>query len=599
MNKKFKVLIALLVLTAALLTACGGNKTADTGAAPEGTILIANNPSEPGTLDPALSQGTHESYLLNHLFTGLLRYDKEGKLAPGMAKDMPVVSEDGLTYTFTLKDDVKWSNGDPVTANDFAFAWLRALDPQTASLYAFQLYYIKGGEAFNTVEKPGVYYVKDDEGKDTTEVDHEVVITDADKEGLDLEGKSDEEIAEAVYQKWLSEKRDAVGIKVIDEKTIEVTLEKPTPYFAELTAFYTLYPVNEKVVTENPDWAKEASTFVSNGAFKLANWEHNAKVEVVKNDNWFDAENVKLAGITWEILEDSNTAYQNFDTGKYGILVDPPTEVIAQKLADNDPTVIIGKQVGTYYYNLNNGQNPEGNNPFVNPKIRQAFSMALDRKSIVENITKGGQIPAEGFVPFGLIDENGKEWRDINGNLIKEDPVEAKRLLEEGMAESGITMEDLNSQVLLYNTSESHKKIAQAVQQMWNENLGVTVGLENADFNVKLAREKAHDYDISRAGWVGDYYDPMTMMDILVTGGSQNDSQYSNPEYDRLITEAKESPDQAVRMENMRQAEKIMMQDMPVIPVYFYTQPYFVQANVKGIYKPLLQYPVMTYAEVE
>lgn len=596
MNKRFKGLVALLILTAVFLTACGGNKSANT--AVEGTVLVVNNGSEPGTLDPALSQGTHESYLLNHLFTGLLRYDKEGNLAPGMAKDMPTVSEDGLTYTFTLKDDVKWSNGEPVTAKDFEFSWLRVLDPETASLYAFQLYYVKGGEAYNTVERPGVYYVKDADGNDTKEVDHEVVITDADKEGLDLKGKSEDEIADAVYAKWLEAKRAEVGVKAIDDKTLEVTLEKPTPYFTDLTAFYTLYPVNQKVVEENPDWAKDASTFVSNGAFKLINWEHNSKVETAKNENWFDASEVKLGGITWEILEDNNTAYQNFDTKKYGVLTDPPTEVLAQKISENDPVVVIGKQVGTYYYTLNMLPK-DGKNPFANLKIRQAFSMALDRKSIVENITKGGQIPAEGMVPFGLIDENNKEWRDLNGNLIKEDVAEAKKLLEEGMQESGITIEDINKQVLLYNTSESHKKIAQAVQQMWNQNLGVTVGLENADFNVKLSRENAHDFDLSRGGWVGDYYDPMTMLDLFVTGGEQNYPSYSNPEFDALIKEAKNTGDQAVRMENMRKAEKILMEDMPIIPVYFYTQPYFVQENVKGVYKPLLQYPILTYAEVE
>lgn len=598
MNKRFKGLVALLILTAVFLTACGGNKTASTDGA-EGQILIVNNTSEPGSLDPALAQGTHESYLLNHLFTGLLRYDKDGNLAPGMAKEMPTVSEDGLTYTFKLKDDVKWSNGDPVTAKDFEFAWLRALDPNTASLYAFQLYYLKGGEAYNTVERPGVYYVKDAYGNDTNEVDHEVVISDADKAGLDLNGKNEDEIADAVYEKWLEAKRAEVGVKAIDDTTLEVTLEKPTPYFTDLTAFYTLYPVNQKVVEENPDWAKDASTFVSNGAFKLINWEHNSKVETTKDENWFDASEVKLGGITWEILEDSNTAYQNFDAGKYGILTDVPTEVLAQKIADKSPVVTIGKQIGTYYYSLNMTKSEDGKNPFENAKIRKAFSMALDRKSIVENITKGGQIAAEGMVPFGLIDENNKEWRDINGNLIKEDAAEAKKLLEEGMQESGITIEDINKQVLLYNTSESHKKIAQAVQQMWNQNLGVTVGLENADFNVKLARENAHDFDLSRGGWVGDYYDPMTMLDLFVTGGEQNYSNYSNPEFDALIKEAKNSADQTVRMENMRKAEKILMEDMPIVPVYFYTQPYLVQENIKGVYKPLLQYPILTYAEFQ
>lgn len=600
MKKNFKALMALLVLTAVFLTACGGEKTANTGGASSegeaGQILVVNNASEPGSLDPALAQGTHESYILNHLFTGLLRYDKDGNLAPGMAADMPVVSEDGMTYTFTLKDGVKWSDGEPVTAKDFEYAWLRALNPETASLYAYQLYYVKGGEEYNSVERPGVYYVKDGEGNDTAEVDHEVVITDADKEGLDLEGKNDEEIADAVYQKWLEEKRAEVAIKALDDKTLEVTLAKPTPYFADLTAFYTLYPVSQKVVEANPDWAKDTATFVSNGAFKLANWEHNSKVETVKNENWFDAENVKLGGITWEILEDNNTAFQNFDTGKYGLLTDPPTEVIAQKVADEDPVVVIGKQVGTYYFNLNNRETSDVN-PFTNVKIRQAFSMALDRKSIVDNVTKGGQIAAEGMVPFGLMDETEGEWRNTNGNLIKEDPAEARKLLEEGMAELGITVDDINKQVLLYNTSESHKKIAQAVQQMWNQNLGVTVGLENADFNVKLAREKSGDFDMSRAGWVGDYSDPMTMLDLFVTGGSHNDAGYSNPEYDALIEKAKSSPDQKERMDAMKEAELILMEDMPIVPLYFYTQPYFVQENITGIYKPILQYPVLTYAE--
>ncbi|WBW50545.1 peptide ABC transporter substrate-binding protein [Peptoniphilus equinus] len=611
MNKKLLsiAMLMLMLMLSLALTACGGgNKAAENGGnaasaetetAAEGVMLFANNGSEPGTLDPALAQGTHESYLLNHMFTGLLRYDKEGNLVPGVAEDMPTVSEDGLTYTFKIKDGLKWSNDDPITAKDFEFSWLRVLNPETASYYAYQLYYVKGGQAYNEVERPGVYYVKDADGNDTDEVDHEVTITEADKEGLDLEGKSEEEIADAVYASWLEKARANVGIKAEDDKTLVVTLENPSPFFQDLTAFYTLYPVNQKVVEANPDWAKDASTHVSNGAFKLNKWEHNSYVETVKNPNWIDADEVKLGGITWEIMEDINTAYQNFDTGKYGIEVDPPTEVLAQLIEKQDPRVVIGEQVGNYYYSLNNLVAPEGVNPFTNANIRKAFSMALDRKSIVENITKGGQTAAEGLVPFGLLDENGAEWRTTNGNLIKEDPVEAKKLLEQGLKELGITVEDLNDLVLLYNTSESHKKIAQAVQQQWKVNLGVTINLENADFNVKLAREKVHDFDISRGGWVGDYSDPMTMMDLFVTGGPYNDAGYSNPEYDKLIETAKTSPDQKVRMDAMRQAELILMEDMPIIPVYFYTQPYLVQENIKGIYKPLLQYPILTYAEVQ
>ncbi|MGO3751860.1 MAG: peptide ABC transporter substrate-binding protein [Peptoniphilaceae bacterium] len=596
MKKKFVSLVCIMLTVSFILTGCGGGSSS--GGNEEGkTILDTRNASDPGTLDPALAQGTHESWILNHLFTGLLTYDKEGELVEGMS-EMPTISEDGLTYTFKIKDGMKWSNGDPVTAKDFEYEWLRVLNPETASIYAYQLYYVKGGEDYNTVEKPGIYYVKDDEGNDTDEVDHEVKYTDADLQGLETDGKSDDEIAQMVYEKWSEEKRAEVGVKALDDKTLEVKLENPTPYFSDLTAFYTYYPVNAKVVEENPDWAKEGSTHVSNGAFSLANWEHDNIIELVKNDNWFNADQVKLDGITFDVLEDANTSYQNYDAGKYSMLVDPPQEVVAQKFEEKDEELIIGKQVGTYYYNLNNIKTEGVKNPFTNVNIRKALSMSIDREGLVNNITKGGQIPATAMVPFGLLDENEKDFREVNGTLIEYNKEEAKNLLEKGMQEEGLTLADVNGKTLLYNTDESHKKIAQAIQQMWKENLGVEINLENADFNVKLSREHAHDFEISRAGWVGDYSDPMTMLDLFVTGASMNDSGYSNPKYDELINTAKQSADQKVRMESMKEAEKILMEDMPIIPVYFYTQPYFVKSSVKGIYKPVLQYPVLTYAEL-
>src|SRR5699024_6915509 len=190
------------------------------------------------------------------------------------------------------------------------------------------------------------------------------------------------------------------------------------------------------------------------------------------NDNWFDAENVKLNGITFDVLEDKNTAWQNYDGGKYSIVVDPPQEIVAQKFEEKNEELEIGKQIGTYYYNLNNLAMEGTKNPFVNKNIRKAFSMALDRETLVNSVTKGGQIAAEGMVPFGLHDENGKDFREENGNLINYDPEEAKVILEKGLEEEGLKAEDLNDKVLLYNTDENHKKIAQAVQQMWKEALG-------------------------------------------------------------------------------------------------------------------------------
>jgi oligopeptide transport system substrate-binding protein len=554
MSKKFITLMSLLLVMAIVVTGCskpaeqqapaetpGGTETPATPTG-EKKILRTNNSSEPGSLDPALAQGTHESWILSNTFDGLMAYDSEGKVIPGTAEDY-TLSEDNLTYTFTIRDDAKWSNGDPVTAHDFEFAWKRALDPELAADYAFQLYYIKGAEAYNTGE-----------------------------------GTADD-----------------VAVKALDDKTLEVTLEAPTGYFLELTAFYTYYPVNKNVVESNPDWAKEPETHVGNGPFNLVTWEHNAYIELEKNPNFYAADQIHLDGMHFDIIEDENTAWQKYEGGEYDILATLPQAVAAQMAAENNPELVIGSQVGIYYYNLNSEIKP-----FNNAKVRNALSMAIDRTTIVEKITQGGQMAAEGVVSYGLTDETGGDYRDKLGNLVKEDPAQAKALLEEGLKEEGMTIDDFNNAgfILLFNTSEAHNKIAQAVQEMWRTNLGINIGLENVEFQVKLDREKAGDYHISRGGWIGDYMDPMTILDLWLTGGAFNDARYSNAEYDRLLLEAKGTADQDIRMKNMREAEKILMEDMPVIPVYFYTQPYAVKPNVEGIYKLPIYYPTITYAEI-
>ncbi len=553
MSKKFLVLMSMVLVVAMLFTGC--SKPADEADTPADTadeapagdtgekkILRSNNSSEPGSLDPALAQGTHESWILENVFEGLMTFDENGELVPGMAEDYEI-SEDGLTYTFTIRDGATWSNGDPVTAEDFEFTWKRALDPELAADYAHILYYIKGGEAYNTGEGS----------------------------------------------------RDDVAVKALDEKTLEVTLESPTAYFLELTAFYTYFPVNKNVVESNPDWAKKPDTHVSNGPFKLVKWEHNAKIVMEKNESYYNADKIKLDGIDLDIIEDQNTAWQKYEGGEYDILVDVPTSVVAQLQAQNDSKLHIGAQVGTYYYNVNPAAKP-----FNNVKVRKALSMALDRETIVTDITQGGQIAAEGVVPYGLEDENGKEFRDGVGNLIEYDPEKAKELLEEGLAEEGMTIEDFNKNnfVLLYNTSESHKKIAQAAQEMWRTALGIEIGLENVEFQVKLDREKAGDFDISRGGWIGDFMDPMTVLELWWSQSAFNDVNYNNPEYDALLDEAKSTIDQNVRMEAMRKAEKMFMEEMPVIPVYFYTQPYVLKDGVTGVVKVPIRYPVITYADI-
>jgi oligopeptide transport system substrate-binding protein len=544
--KKKVLLLASIVMTAAfVVTACGTAApttptTAPTTPAVE-KILRTNNSSEPGSLDPALAQGTHESWVLDHTFEGLMKRSQEGLIVEGIAEKY-TLADDDVTYTFTLRD-AKWSNGEKVTAQDFEFAWKRVLDPNLKAEYAYQMFYLKNGAKYNSGEA----------------------------------------------------KSEDVGVKAIDEKTLQVVLETPTAYFLEMAAFYTYYPVNKKIVEANADWAKDPKNYVSNGPFMLTDWVHNASITLEKNDNYYDAASVKLDGIEFAILEDATTAWQKYEGGEFDFLTPIPGSVVGQLKASGSKELIIGTDLATYYYNFNTKKAP-----FDNAKVRRGLSMAIDRKTIVEKITQGGQTPAEGVVPFGMFDENDAEYRTAVGNLITYDLTEAKKIFEEGLKEAGMTIEQFNAKgfKLLYNTSETHKKIAEAVQNMWKVSLGVDIGLENVEFQVKLDREKAGDFDISRAGWIGDYADPMTFIDLWETKSSFNDAKFSNAEYDKLVADSKATVDQKVRMENMRKAEKILMEAMPIAPVYFYTQPYVQKDYVTGVFKPINRYPYFTYADI-
>ncbi len=594
--KKILILSMSLLL---LLTACGGggSNSGSTGtgkveSTDAGPILRTSNPAEPDTLDPTMATSTYESWTLKHLFAGLMTYDENDSLAPGLAESYEV-SEDGLTYTFKLREGLKWSDGSPLTATDFEWTWKHILNPETASSYAYNFYYLVGGEDYNSVLKPGVYYKKDDQGNVTSEVDKEVNYTDEDLAGLDVAGKSDDEIANLVYDKWLKEAEDRVGVKAVDDLTLEVNLLTPTAYFPSLVAHRSYFPICKAVAESNPDWAKSPSTFVCSGPFYLENWEHSAKISLRKNENFYNADKVKLGGIDFDILENLNTAWQNYENGDYGILIDPPQEVVATNVENKNPDLTIGKQISTYYYNFN-----EQVKPLNNKFVRQGLAYAINREEITSKITKGGQIPAEGLIPYGLKDPSGKELRELNGNLLEYNPEKAKELFMKGLAEEGMNPEDVKL-VLLYNTDESHKKIAQVVQAMWKENLGIEIELENVDFNVKRSREVAQDYMISRAGWNGDYTDAMTMVDLFVTGGAYNNTGFSNEKYDELIKGARLSTDQDERISLMLESEKVLMDEMPICPVYYYTQPYFINPKVKGIFKPLVEYPSMMYAYFE
>ncbi|HZK37669.1 MAG TPA: peptide ABC transporter substrate-binding protein, partial [Clostridia bacterium] len=324
MKKRLMLFTGILLILAMIVTGCfspsvkaGDEDVEDT----KKKILRANNGSEPGSLDPALVQGTHESWILENVFEGLMTFDENGKLVEGMTESYEV-SECGTTYTFILRDGITWTNGDPITAEDFEYSWKRALAPETASNYASILYYIKGAKAYNTGE-----------------------------------GSADD-----------------VLVTALDKKTLEVTLETPIAYFLELTAFHTYFPVSKNVAEKDSDWAKDPTTYVSNGPFKLIEWKHNDKIVLEKNEDYYNAKKIKLDGIDLDILEDQSTAWQKYQGGEYDILVDIPASVINQLKQKADPELEIGLQIGTYYYNIN-----PNIKPFNNAKVRKGLSMAINR----------------------------------------------------------------------------------------------------------------------------------------------------------------------------------------------------------------------------
>lgn len=547
-SKSLLLMIALVLVISTVLAACGnkanngntgntantgntGNAATDEKLAADQTLRL-NMSADVPTFDPGQAQDSQAHVALKLMYEGLVRIDKDGKEAPGVAESWEI-SPDGLVYTFKLRQS-QWSNGDPVTANDFVFAWKRVLDPATvpAPPYAQQLYYLKNAEKFNLGE-----------------------ITD------------------------FSE----VGVKAVDDYTLEVTLENPTAYFLNLVDFYTYYPVHKSVESNPEKWATEASTMITNGPFNLTSWITGQSLEYTKSDTYWDKDNIKLTKITSTIVNDASTevlSYKNGEIDRAGAPNGdiPPDQIpVLKNELPNDFTM---KEVASiYYYEFNTEAEP-----FTNAKIRKAFSMAISRQDIVDKVTLASQIPAYGYVPPGIKGATeGSTYRaEYKDDYFTEDYAEAKKLLEEGMKEEGYTT--LPEVTLIYNTSEGHKKIALAIADMWKNNLGVDVKTENQEWGVFITNRQKGDYQVARAGWNPDYNDPMTFLDMWKTGNGNNDIKFNNAEYDKLLDEAYAEVDNTKRMENFRKAEEILVKDeMGIMPIYYYTNVSLVKPYLKGV----------------
>jgi len=519
--------------------------------------------TEPAAIDPAITQGIPEANIILQVFDGLTRIDEKNMPQPAIAKSW-TISADLKTYTFTLRD-ASWTNGTPVTADDFEYAWKRALTPELAAAYAYQLYYVRGGQAFNTSIKSGTkYYVQA-----------------VDAKGNPLTKKvGGKDVPVPNMAKEIDPSKD-VGVKALDAKTLEVVLESPTVYFLNLTAFPTLMPVCKAVVSKNDKWASDPTNFITDGPFKLTEWSHNEKMTFVNNPTYWDKDKVKLTKITYYMVEDESTALSMFQSGQLDASSTVPISELPKLVTSGDAQIL--PYLGTYYYMFNVTKKP-----FNDVRVRKALTLAINRKGITESITQGGQIPALAYVPYGIADAlPGSDFRKTSQESFYKDNdiATAKALLAQAGYPNG---KGFPAFTLLYNTSQAHKSIAEAIQQMWNKNLGITCTLKNEEWGVYLDDRTNLNYTVARAGWIGDYMDPNTFLDMFVTGGGNNGTGWSNKSYDALIAKAKATTDPKARMATLHAAEKILMTDMPILPIYYYTNPVLLKKTIKNFYQSTL-----------
>jgi len=551
-----------LVLVAVFLVSLFGGLSVVPSAKAVAQEVTYNLGEVPASLDPAIITGTGEFATVQAVFDGLTRIDNKNVPQPAIAKSW-TISKDRKTYLFTLRD-AYWTNGTRVTAYDFEYAWKRALSPELASDEAYQLYYVYGGEAFNASIKVGTkYYVQAVGAKGnpvTKTVGGKVVPVPNMAKEIDPSKN--------------------VGVRALDAKTLKVYLQAPTPYFLGLTAFPTLYPVCKAVVSANAKWAADVTNYVTDGPFKLTQWSQNEKLVFVKNPTYWDKDNVKLTKITYYMVEDASTALSMYQSGQLDGAAAVPLSELSKLVASGDVQIL--PLLGTYFYKINVTKKP-----FNDVRVRKALLLAIDRKAITTSITKGGQIPALAWVPYGIADAlPGSDFRTVGGSYYKDNDIAtAKALLAEAGYPNG---KGFPAFTLLYDASSAHKSISEATQGMWKKNLGITCTLRSEEWGVYKADRANLNYDVARSGWDADYMDPNTFLDMFVTGGGNNCTGWSNKSYDALIAKGEATVDPKARMVTLHAAEKILMTDFPILPIYYSTSPVLLSKHIKNFYQSTL-----------
>lgn len=564
----------------------------------DGSSIAVCLASEPDTLDPALNSAIDGGTMISHLFSGLAKWaqDENGALVivPDAAEELVegVVNDDGtVTYTYTLRDGLQWSDGQPVTAGDFAFAWQRAASAELGADYGYMFEVVAG------------YDDSDPEAK--------------------------------------------LAVQALDDKTLEVTLANTVSYWNELLAFPTYFPVREDVVADE-GWATDPSTYVSNGAYTMTGWEHNSVITLEKNPNFVDADSILMDKIEFYLSDDANNMVANFKNGTWQLIDDVPTNEMAALKAEYPDEYFVAGQIGTYYvcWNVNVDILPEGceltgaEAENARAEIRNAISLLFDRNYIVEEIGQAGQVPASSFVAMGMTNPDGSQFYQTAGPNdgffgyydVSEDAFEANfdqaiEVLKKyyDFDEAAFTFTNFPSMTYLYNTSEGHKAIGEYLQSAL-AGIGITMNLENQEWNTFLNTRKQGDYSIARNGWLADYNDPICFLDMWTTASGNNDVQFGKDAhadvaaysldltdlgfdvkvengtwadtYDVLIKTIKGCTDNEVRYELMHRAEDLLMSTGCICPLYFYTDIYMISKDVSGFFSNPLGFKYFMYCTV-
>ncbi|QSX04713.1 peptide ABC transporter substrate-binding protein [Sedimentibacter sp. zth1] len=553
-----KILAILIVFTMLLALPVGCGKEMST------TYLKWNIGAEPKTFDPALNNAVDGGHVIANTFEGLLIDTREGMIA-GQAKKYEV-SDDGTVYTFHLRDDIKWSDGQPVKAQDFEYAWKRVCAPETSSEYSFIMApYLKNG------------------------------------------------------MNYLNKKcsADEVGVKALDEKTLEVTLENACSYFPSLVSFYTYMPVRQDIIEQYGEgWDKNPESYICNGPFVLEEYQIGSHIKLKKNENYYDAKNVNLAGIKGDMITESTTALNAYQAGDIQVNDLIPSDEIPRLQAE-DPNFHITAQVATYYAMFNCDKAPMND-----IRVRKAFTLAIDRKQICEQVTKGGELPATGIIPSNLYYSDGSSCRtlDENGNCVTEfdiDPNKASiEMAQQLLADAGYPNgEGFPTITYIYNTHEDHQKIAETLQEMWKNNLGINVELANEEWAVFQDTRRDGNFDIARGGWLGDYPEPMTMLDLYTSYSGNNDCQWRWNEqpvvapHDKILNPENKAFDEAIAEAMIttgkekdaayKKAESVLMNDYILMPMYYYTNKFVIdEAKVEGVERTRMDNWIFKNAEM-